>query len=215
MTTTSASRSIHDIHACRQRGDHRSRRDRRHRSDPEHHQHRCRRGRAHRQGQRRRDLHVGLLPGAAAAAQAVREGQGRAVERHHRPAVGHRGRARRGRDPRPGGVLGRPVARPLRRHRRREVGRQGVARVRHRPAPLDPVAVPPRRAGRAAVHGEDHRDRAVVRRQAVRRDPGRRRGPSRRGLQPLHRGEARWRVPGQRPLEDAARRHHQRLAAGT
>ena len=37
-------------------------------------------------------------PRPAAAAQAVREGQGRAVERHHRPAVGHRGRPREGRD---------------------------------------------------------------------------------------------------------------------
>ena len=35
-----------------------------------------------------------------AAAQAVREGQGRPVERHHRPAVGHRGRPREGRSPR-------------------------------------------------------------------------------------------------------------------
>ena len=108
----------------------------------------------------------------------------------------------------PGGDPGRAQPGPLRRHDPREVGRQGVARVRHRPAPLDAVAVPPRRAGRAAVHGEDHRDRAVVRRQAVRRHAGRRRGPPRRGVRPLHRREARRQLPGQRPPADAARRHH-------
>ena len=77
--------------------DHRPRRAQRHRGDPVGHQHRRRRGRTRRQGQRRRHLHVGLLARPAAAAQALREGQGRPVERHHRPAVGHRGRPRGGR----------------------------------------------------------------------------------------------------------------------
>ena len=121
--------------------DHRPRRDQRHRGDPVGHQHRRRRGRAHRQGQRRRDLHVGLLAGPPAAAQAVREGQGRPVERHHRPAVGHRGRRRAGRRRRSGGARQSGLdRRPLRRHRRREVGRQGVARVRHREPQLDASA---------------------------------------------------------------------------
>ena len=40
---------------------------------------------------------MGLLAGPPAAAQALREGQDRAVERRHRPAVGHRGRLREGR----------------------------------------------------------------------------------------------------------------------
>ena len=112
-------------------------------------------------------------------------------------------------------IVGRARPEPLRRHGPREVGRQGVARLRHPEPPLDAVAVPPRRAGRPAVHGQDHRDRAVVRRQAVRLDAGRRRGPPRRGLRPLPRGEARRRLPGQRPPADAARRHHQRQPAGT
>ena len=78
----------------------------------------------HRRRQRRRHLHVGLLARPAAAAQALREGQGRSVERHDRPAVGHRGRLRERGVRGPVGDLGRPQPRPLRRHGRREVGRR-------------------------------------------------------------------------------------------
>ena len=49
----------------------------------------------------------------------------------------------------------------------------------------------------------------------LRRDPGGRRGPPRRGVRPLPRGEARRRLPRQRPPADAARRHHQRQPRGT
>ena len=150
-----------------------------------------RRGRARRQGQRRRHLHVGLLARPPGAAQAVREGQDRPVERDDRPALGHRGRRREDRRRRPGGSA--PVLTPIVYigTAGREVGRQGVARVRHREPQLDPQPVPARRAGRTALHREDRRDGAVVRRQAVRLHPGRRRGPPRRGLRPLPRREAR------------------------
>ena len=77
------------------------------------------------------------------------------------------------------------------RHARREVGRQGVARVRHRAQQLDAQPVPARRAGRAALHRQDRRDRAVVRRQALRVHAGDGRGPPRRGLRPVPRREAR------------------------
>ena len=50
-------------------------------------------------------------------------------------------------------------------------GDTGVARVRHPEPELDAEPVPARRAGRAAVHGQDRRDGAVVRRQALRRRP--------------------------------------------
>ena len=78
---------------------------------------------------------------------------------------------------------------------------------------LSPVHA--RRAGRAAVHGQDRRDRAVDRRQVLRRHPGRRRGPPRRGLHPVPGREALGPLPDERPPRAAARRHHRRLAAGT
>ena len=54
--------------------------------------------------------------------------------------------------------------------------------------------VPPRRAGRAAVHGEDRRDGAVDRRQVLRLDAGGGRGPPRRGVREVPRHEARRRT---------------------
>ncbi len=152
--------------------------------------------------------------GPAGAAQAVREGQGRAVERHHRPAVGHR--CRRREDRRRGSGPDRHRYRPhhLHRHTGREVGRQAVAGVRRREPQLDPQPVHARRAGRAAVHRQDRRDRSVVRRQAVRQHPSRRRGPPRRGLRPLPRGEARRPVPDQLTPAHVARRHRQRQPMG-
>ena len=115
---------------------------------------------------------------------------------------------------RPGRHRRGPRPEPLRGHGRRELGRQGVARVRRREPALDPQPVHARRAGRAALHGQDHRDRAVVRRQALRLDPGRRRGAPRGGVRPLPRREARRRLPDQRPPADAARRHRQRQPVG-
>ncbi len=79
------------------------------------------------------------------------------------------------------------------------------------PAPgadrLDPLPVPPRRAGGAVRRVPGHRGGALDRRQALRLDPGRRRGPPRRGLPPLPHREARQALPDQRqPL------HHHRRA---
>ena len=51
--------------------------------------------------------------------------------------------------------------------------------------------------GALHVHGQDRRDGAVVRRQALRQHAGRRRGPPCRGLRPLPRREARRQVPDQ------------------
>ena len=52
----------------------------------------------------------------------------------------------------------------------------------HRRPELDALAVPARRAGRVALHRAHRRDRAVDRRQVLRRDPGDGRSPSRRGV---------------------------------
>ncbi len=131
----------------------------------------------------RLDLHLGLREGRTAEAQqAVREGQERPVERRDRPPVGHRRRPGEARQP-GGRGPGRPRRR-LRPHRHpaREVGREGVGRVRRGEPELDPVAVPPRRAGRADLHGQDRGVGPVDRRQVLRRDPGDGRGPPRRGL---------------------------------
>ena len=73
---------------------------------------------------------------------------------------------------------------------------------------LDAQPVPARRAGRADLHGQDRRDRAVDRRQVLRRHPGDGRGPPRRGVRQVPQREARRAVPDQRPPADAARRHH-------
>jgi hypothetical protein len=70
---------------------------------------------------------------------------------------------------------------------------------------VDPVAVPPRRAGRAARRRAAGRLGAGSRLEALRRDPGRRRGPPRRRLQPLPAREDRLRLPGEPAPEDAAR----------
>ena len=47
-----------------------------------------------------------------------------------------------------------------------------------------------RRAGRADLHGQDRRDRAVDRRQVLRRHPGDGRGPPRRGVRQVPRHQA-------------------------
>ena len=101
-----------------------------------------------------------------------------------RPAVGHRGgpgaaghRQRRGQRRRHAVGQDRPH-----RHRAREVVREGVGPVRRREPELDALPVHARRAGGAAVHGQDRRDGAVDRRQVLRRHPGDGRGPPRRGV---------------------------------
>ncbi len=90
-----------------------------------------------------------------------------------------------------------------------------VDRVRRGVPELDAQPVHARRAGGAAVHGQDRRDGALDRRQVLRRHPGDGRGPPRRGLRQVPRREALGLLPGQRPPEDAARRHRRSTAGGT
>ena len=92
--------------------------------------------------------------------------------------------------------------------------RQGVAPGRRRAAELAAVAVHARRAGRAVVHRAHRRDRAVDRRQVLRGDPGRRRGPPRRGVRALPRRQARHAVRHQREPQGDPRRHPLRPALG-
>ena len=84
-----------------------------------------------------------------------------------------------------------------------------------RVAELDALAVHARRAGRADLHRADRRDRAVDRRQVLRGHAGDGRSPPRRGVRALPRHQAVGSLPDQRAPQDAARRHHRRLAAGT
>ena len=120
----------------------------------------------------RRPVHLGLRQGRQAqAGEALREGQDLAVERQRSALAPRRG----SRHDLPGG---RPAAADARGPRRRPVvaaaplGRCGVGGVPHRGRRLAPQPVPARRAGRAAVHRQDRRDRAVDRRQVLRRHPG-------------------------------------------
>ena len=116
---------------------------------------------------------------------------------------------------------------------------QAAARHRHRPRPSTsappvekwgdkewlefgiesrnwtPQPVPARRAGRAALHGQDRRDGAVVRRQALRQHPGGRRGPPRRGVRPLPRREARRRATTSTPTCGCCSTTSSTTAAGT
>ena len=71
--------------------------------------------------------------------------------------------------------------------------------LRRREPELDAVAVHARRAGRAALHGQDRRDRAVDRRQVLRRHPGDGRGPPRRGVLQVPRHQAVGPLPDERP----------------
>ena len=92
--------------------------------------------------------------------------------------------------------------------------REGAPRVRREPHRVDAIAVPPRRAGRALRRGAGDRGRAVLRRQALRRDAGDGRGAPRGGVPPLRRGEARQALPDQRQPLRHHRRADERLALG-
>ena len=81
------------------------------------------------------------------------------------------------REPEPERVQPRPR---LVRHAVQGLGRQGVDRVRYPVAELDALAVHARRAGRAHLHRADRGDRALDRRQVLRRHPGDGRSPPRR-----------------------------------
>ena len=74
--------------------------------------------------------------------------------------------------------------------------------------------VPPRRAGRADVHGEDRQHRPADRLEVLRRHPGDRRGPPRRGVQPLPPREARADLSDQPEPAPAARRRPVRRPLG-
>ena len=162
-------------------------------------------------------VHLGLREGRQAPArQALREGQEGAVERPDRPGLVDRGRPGEGRHGQRRGQPGPDAVGPgrPRRHRAGEVGRQGVAAVRHREPELAALAVHARRAGRAAVHGQDRRDGAVDRRQVLRRHPGDGRGPPRRGLLQVPRRQALRPLPDERAPGPPARRHRVRLPLG-
>ena len=79
---------------------------------------------------------------------------------------------------------------------------------------LHALAVPARRAGRAARDREDRRDRAVGGGQVLRREPGARRGATRRGVPPLPHREARRLLRRAPEPAGAARRHPARPALG-
>ncbi|MEI2698008.1 MAG: hypothetical protein V9E94_06575 [Microthrixaceae bacterium] len=68
--------------------------------------------------------------------------------------------------------------------------------------------------GALHLHRQDRRDRPVDRRQVLRLDAGDGRSPPRRGVREVPRHQAERALPGQRPPQDAARRHRQRLALG-
>ena len=171
-----------------------------------------------RQGQRRRHLHVGLREGRAPGAQqAVREGQDVAVERRDRPAVGHRGRPREGRRRRDQAAIAAGLdADHLRRH---AVRASGASKewlefgIESQNWTLSPVHA--RRAGRAALHRQDRRDRAVDRRQVLRRHPGDGRGPPRRGLRQVPRHEARRATTRSTPTCGCCSTTSSTTAAGT
>ena len=92
--------------------------------------------------------------------------------------------------------------------------REGEDADQHRDVRVDALAVPPRRAGRAARDRAARRLGARPRQQAVRGEPGRRRGAPRRRLQPLPPHEDRLLVPGQPAPEDAARHDPHRQPLG-
>ena len=201
-----------------QRRDARPSRRQRPRGDPRDHRQGRRRDGPRREGQRRRAVHVELREGRAPRAQqALREGQGRAVERRDRPPVGHARRHREGRGQRAGRPRERPGARPgpapgwpLAR-----LGREGVADAPHREPELDDEPVHARRAGRAGVHRQDRRDGAVDRRQVLRRHPGDGRGPPRRGVRQVPRHEARTGTTRSTPTSGCSSTTSSRTPAGT
>ena len=152
----------------------------------------------------------------AVARQAVREGEDVAVERVDRPRLVDR---RRPREDRSGARWRRHDALPGARRGRGLAGealrRQGVAADLGRDPELAAVAVHARRAGRAAVHRAHRRDRAVDRREVLRRDAGDGRGAPRRGVRALPRREARQPVRDQPEPEGHPRRDPRATRAGT
>ena len=166
-------------------------------------------------GQLRHPLHLGLRQGGPAQAEPlVREGQDVAVERRDRPGVGHAGR--------PGGG-GHGQRRPRRaarcghrpeRHLPAPLVGQGVAPVRRREPELDAVAVPPRRAGRPALHGQDRRDVPWIdaKYYAATQVMDEARHVEVFAQVPRH--QALGPLPDQRPPAAAARRHHRRQPLG-
>ena len=148
--------------------------------------------------------------------QALREGQDLAVERDDRSRLVDRRRPREGRrrarrrDGRRGSNRWPRPNSPA-----RALRREGVARGLRADAELAALAVPPRRAGRAAVHRPHRGDRAVDRREVLRVDAGGGRSSPRRGLRQVPLREDADPVQDQRQPRAPARRHPLRLAAGT
>ena len=163
------------------------------------------------QGDDRHRLRLAVRAEEAEPAQPVREGQDARLERqrprlvdrrqhraHGAPARRQRHGADDERDAQPAGDA------------RRRGGHRDAAQHQR----LHAVAVPARRAGRAARDGEDRPGRAVGGGEVLRRQPGRRRGAPRRGLPPLPDREARPLVRDHAEPQPPARRHHPRPALG-
>ena len=154
-------------------------------------------------GQRRRHLHVGLREGRRARRSTSSTRRPRTRSGTARPTsdwstdVDHEAIAVLANGAEPNWECHRsvdPTGTPL-----EQLGRQGVDRARRRVAELDAQPVHARRAGRAALHGQDRRDGAVDRRQVLRLDPGDGRGPPRRGVRQVPRHQADRPLPDQRP----------------
>ena len=181
-------------------------------------EHRRRRDRPHGEGQRRRHLHVGLREGRAGRRSTsstrrprTRSGTARPTCRGTPTSTSEARRARERGHQRGGLGAGLDLTgTPL-----REVDRQGVDRARHRVAELDAEPVHARRAGRAALHGQDRRDGAVDRRQVLRRHPGDGRGPPRRGVRQVPRHQADRATTRSTPTSGCCSTTSSRTAAGT
>jgi hypothetical protein len=137
----------------------------------------------------------------------LREGQARAVERHHSARLGHRGGSRR-RDHPPGlqpprGLRALPQAR-----------RPGGCTLSPRQHLLDALAVPPWRAGRNARRRAARRCRPLDRREVLRVHADHGRGPPRGGVRSLPAREARVGVAHQPEPQEAARHHPHRQPLG-
>ena len=92
--------------------------------------------------------------------------------------------------------------------------KQERANLRRHLQALAALAVPARRAGRPALHGEDRPAGAERGRQVLRGHPGDGRGAPRRGLRAAAAREVRARLPDHADAQGAARRRAHRLALG-
>ena len=138
--------------------------------------------------QARRHLQLGLREGAPGPARPLQEGAAQPVAAGRDTAVVGVGRPVEAALPR--GAL--PA---LRQRHLQEAERQREGASRRRDVQLDPLAVPARRAGRAARRRAARELRARHGLEVLRVDAGLRRGAPRRGLRPLPAREDRLLLP--------------------